>query len=58
MSNPKLFKTAQLTLADLDLHLIQNVAHLSSGNSKILSDLETQRAGEFTVFCLSLDNLF
>jgi hypothetical protein len=51
MSSVKLFKTAQLTLADFDLHLIQDLPHLLIRNSKIFTNFEAQGTGEFSVFC-------
>src|SRR4030042_5781613 len=36
----KLFKTTQLTVADFDLHLIQDLPHLLIRNSKFFGNLE------------------
>jgi hypothetical protein len=53
MSSGKLFKTAQLTLADFDLHLIQDLTHLLIRNSKIFGNFEAHGAGKFSLlgFC-------
>jgi len=50
MSSGKLFKTAQLTLANFNLHLIQDLPHLLIRNSKFFSNLEAQGTGKFSPF--------
>ena len=55
MSSGKLFKTAQLTMADFDLHLIHDLPHLLIRNSKIFSNFEAQGTGELPVLGFLLD---
>ena len=57
MSNQNLFKTAQLTLADLDLHLIKNLPHLFLRDPEILSNFKAHGAGKFSILCFFLNNL-
>jgi hypothetical protein len=50
VSSGKLFKTAQLTLADFNLHLIQDLPHLFVRNPKIFGNLEAHGTGKFSRF--------
>jgi hypothetical protein len=56
MSSVKLFKTAQLTLADFDPHLIQDLPYLLIRNSKIFSNFEAQGTGEFSILGFFLNS--
>ncbi len=58
MSNQKSSKTTKLALTDSDLHLIQNLTHLSLRNPEILSDFKTLGTGKFPVLCFFQDDLF
>ena len=42
-------KTAQLALADFDIHLIEDISDLSLRDSEILCNLKAHRAGNFPV---------
>ncbi len=48
--NQKLFKTTQLTVADFDLHLIQDLPHLLIRNSEFFSNFEAHGTGKFSRF--------
>jgi len=55
-SPAKLFKATQLTPADFDLYLIQDLPHLSFRNPKIFSDFKAHGTGNLSVLCFFLDH--
>jgi hypothetical protein len=57
MSRRKLLETAQLTLADLDLHLIQDLSHLLRRDSELFSNFKTYGTGKLPILGLCLNGL-
>ena len=51
-------KTAQLALADFDLHLIEDISDLSLRDSEILRNLKAHGAGNLPVFGLFFNSFF
>ena len=51
-------KTAQLALADFDLHLIEDISDLFLRDSEIFCNLKAYGAGNFSVFGLFFNSLF
>jgi hypothetical protein len=46
----KITQNSQLTLADFDLHFIQDLSHLLIRNPKIFCDLKAHDTGKFSCF--------
>jgi hypothetical protein len=51
-------KTTQLTLADFNIHLIQDFPHLFLGDPKIFGDLKAHGAGKFAILGFLLNDFF